>query len=39
MSGLWLWIGSPIVTTMIRFISLFMLISGYNEFIAKKRGV
>jgi len=39
MSGLWLWIGSPIITTMVLFISLFMLISGYNEFIAKKRGV
>lgn len=34
----WLWVGSPIVTTMVLFISLFMLISGYNEYIAKKRG-
>lgn len=34
----WLWIGSPIVTTMILFISLFMLITGYNEYISKKRG-
>lgn len=39
MSGQWLWVGSPIVTTMILFISLFMLISGYNDFIAKKRGI
>jgi len=39
MGGRWLWIGSPIITTMVLFISLFMLISGYNEFIAKKRGV
>jgi len=39
LGGLWLWVGSPIVTVMVLFISLFMLISGYNEFIAKKRGV
>jgi peptide/nickel transport system permease protein len=38
MGGQWLWIGSPIVTTMILFISLFMLITGYNEYISKKRG-
>ena len=34
----WLWIGSPIVTTMVLFISLFMLITGYNDYISKKRG-
>lgn len=34
----WLWIGAPIVTTMVLFISLFMLITGYNDYIAKKRG-
>ena len=39
MKGQWLWVGSPVVTTMILFISLFMLISGYNEYIARKRGV
>ena len=39
LGGLWLWVGSPIVTTMVLFISLFMLISGYNEYIARKRGV
>jgi len=38
MAGRWLWIGAPVVTTMILFISLFMLISGYNDYIAKKRG-
>ncbi|MCL2060623.1 MAG: ABC transporter permease [Oscillospiraceae bacterium] len=38
LGGLWLWIGSPIVTIMVLFISLFMLISGYNEFVVKKRG-
>jgi len=38
MSKKWLWIGSPITTTIILFISLFMLITGYNEYISKKRG-
>ena len=38
MAGRWLWIGAPVVTTMVLFISLFMLISGYNDYIAKKRG-
>ncbi len=38
MAKKWLWIGSPITTTMILFISLFMLITGYNEYISKKRG-
>jgi len=39
MSGFWMWIGSPIVTIVVLFISLFMLISGYNEYFAKRRGV
>jgi peptide/nickel transport system permease protein len=34
----WLWIGSPIVATVILFIGLFMLITGYNDYQAKKRG-
>jgi len=34
----WAWVGSPIVTTMILFIALFMLITGYNDYISKKRG-
>lgn len=34
----WFWVGSPIVTTMVLFISLFMLITGYNDYISKKRG-
>lgn len=38
MAGRWLWIGSPIVTTIVLFISLFMLITGYNDYISKKRG-
>lgn len=38
MAGKWLWIGSPIVMTVILFVSLFMLISGYNDYISMKRG-
>lgn len=35
----WLWIGSPIVATVILFVGLFMLITGYNDYQAKKRQV
>ena len=38
MAGRWFWIGSPIVTTIVLFVSLFMLITGYNDYISKKRG-
>ena len=34
----WFWIGSPIVVTVILFIGLFMLITGYNDYLSKKRG-
>ena len=34
----WLWIGSPIVATVILFIGLFMLITGYNDYLSMKRG-
>ncbi len=34
----WFWIGSPIVATVILFIGLFMLITGYNDYLSKKRG-
>ncbi len=34
----WLWIGSPIVATVILFIGLFLLITGYNDYLSKKRG-
>lgn len=37
-AGHWLWIGSPILATVILFIGLFMLISGYNNYLSKKRG-
>ncbi|MDR1568970.1 MAG: ABC transporter permease [Oscillospiraceae bacterium] len=34
----WFWIGSPIVATVILFIGLFMLITGYNDYMSLKRG-
>lgn len=34
----WLWIGSPIVATVILFIGLFLLITGYNDYQSMKRG-
>lgn len=34
----WLWIGSPIVATVVLFIGLFMLITGYNDYQSMKRG-
>ncbi|WP_026510247.1 ABC transporter permease [Butyrivibrio sp. LC3010] len=34
----WLWIGSPIVATIVMFIGLFLLITGYNDYLAMKRG-
>lgn len=34
----WLWIGAPIVATVILFIGLFMLITGYNDYLSMKRG-
>lgn len=34
----WFWIGSPIVATVILFIGLFLLITGYNDYLSMKRG-
>lgn len=34
----WYWIGSPIITTAIMFIGLFLLITGYNDYLSMKRG-
>lgn len=34
----WLWIGTPVVLTMLLFIGLFMTFTGYSEFTSKKRG-
>jgi len=39
MLGLWYWIGSPIIIIIVLFVSLFMVISGYNIYFAKRRGV
>ena len=34
----WFWIGSPIVATLLLFVGLFMLITGYNDYASMKRG-
>lgn len=34
----WVWIGSPVLATSILFIGLFLTYTGYNEYVAKKRG-
>lgn len=34
----WFAIGSPVVTTIILFVGLFLLITGYNEYTSMKRG-
>lgn len=34
----WLWIGSPIVATVVLFVGLFLLITGYNDYLSMKRG-
>lgn len=37
-AGQWFWIGSPIVATVLLFIGLFLLITGYNDYLSMKRG-
>lgn len=34
----WFWIGSPILATVLLFIGLFLLITGYNDYMSMKRG-
>jgi peptide/nickel transport system permease protein len=34
----WFWVGSPIVATVFLFVGLFMLITGYNDYMSLKRG-
>lgn len=34
----WFWIGSPILATVLLFIGLFLLITGYNDYLSMKRG-
>jgi len=38
LAGRWWWIGSPVVTTALVFISLFMTMTGYQSYSAKMRG-
>lgn len=38
LAGKWLWIGSPVVAISLLFISLFMVMSGYQMYSAKRRG-
>ncbi|WZL79180.1 ABC transporter permease [Eubacteriales bacterium mix99] len=37
-AGQWFWIGSPIMATVLLFIGLFLLITGYNDYLSRKRG-
>jgi peptide/nickel transport system permease protein len=34
----WYWIGSPIIATVLLFIGLFLLVTGYNDYQSMKRG-
>jgi len=36
--GHWNWIGPPVVASVCFFVSLFMLITGYNDYLSVKRG-
>ena len=38
MARQWFWIGSPSVATVLLFIGLFLLITGYNDYMSMKRG-
>ena len=38
MAQRWFWIDSPILATMLLFIGLFLLITGYNDYMSMKRG-
>jgi len=38
LTGQWFWVGAPIVATVILFIGLFLLITGYNNYLSMKRG-
>ena len=38
MARRWLWFASPVVATVLLFVGLFMLITGYNDYLAMKRG-
>ena len=36
--GHWNWIGPPVVSSILFFVSLFMLITGYNDYLSVKKG-
>lgn len=36
--GHWHWIGPPVVSSVLFFVSLFMLITGYNDYLSVKKG-
>jgi len=36
--GHWFWIGAPVVASVFFFVSLFMFITGYNDYLSVKRG-
>ena len=38
MAGRWNWILTPILATILLFVGLFMLITGYNDYMSMKRG-
>ena len=38
MAGRWNWILPPIIATILLFVGLFMLITGYNDYMSMKRG-
>ena len=38
MAGRWNWILPPIIGTILLFVGLFMLITGYNDYMSMKRG-
>lgn len=37
-AGHWFWIGAPILSMVLLFIGLFLLISGYNDYLSRRRG-
>jgi len=38
LAGHWFWIGAPIIAMVVLFIGLFLLISGYNGYLSRRRG-
>jgi len=38
MMGKWIWIGAPVVSTVLLFIGLFCTLTGYNQYTSIKRG-